>query len=182
MHHKWFRILLHKLIHIFKVANKYSSIKLHFKKCLRETLPPVTFFFTVVGFSLFFTDKNEKKLSKRITNCLYTPSLLHSTWWTLLYQFRQRSKLLVYTHVEALKSSVKSVERNNHFVWLLSTNQNRVESGREVVFITTGKILTFLNVSLRSWSPLREVAGCLGLSEPLLDLVINKLDKGIILK
>ena len=80
-------------------------------------------------------------------------------------------------------SKVKSVdERNNHFVWLLSTNQNREESGREVVFITTGKILTFLNVSLRSWSPLREVAGCLGLSEPLLDLVINKLDKGIILK
>ena len=45
--------------------------------------------------------------------------------------------------------------------------------------------LTFLNVSFTlklDSSPLGEVAGSLGFGEPLLNLVINKLDKGIILK
>ena len=39
-------------------------------------------------------------------------------------------------------------------------------------------------LSLRSLvpSPLREVAGRLGFSKPLLDLMINELDKGIVLK
>jgi len=44
--------------------------------------------------------------------------------------------------------------------------------------------LTFLNVSFTlklDSSPLGEVAGSLGFGEPLLNLVINKLDKGIIL-
>lgn len=78
-------------------------------------------------------------------------------------------------------SIVKSVERNNHFLFDFYL-QIRTECLAVRLFIITGKILTFLNVSLRSWPPLGEVAGCLGLSKPLLDLVVNKLDKGIILK